>query len=288
MDAAAAVVEGVFAGYNATLQIQVSSSNENSDTLASASSAFLSSDSVGFANRGIVGTKILSNGLTDGNGATADGTVDVNFFHTWDFDDDVAANAQDFKSTMIHELVHAVGFGATIAQNGQDPWGTNPGNEGLWAPYDEFIADSHGSLIGADAILDGARWNTASVGGTGATPAANGLYFIGPIAMAAFGGPVPLYSPTSFESGSSVHHLDDHFFNGTNGNEQQIMNATAFNGPGLRTLSSIELGVLRDIGFTAVPEPSHYVMAFSLALLALLALVAMRWRRSIPTTPVSI
>ncbi len=116
LESAASVVENVFSGYSANIQIRVTSSNANNDTLASAGSEFPQNGTLGFGNRGVVGAKILSNGATDLNGGTHDGTVDVNFFHNWDFDDNIANDAQDFKSTMIHELVHAVGFTSSIAK----------------------------------------------------------------------------------------------------------------------------------------------------------------------------
>ena len=274
LESAAATVGGWF-GHTATIEMKVTSSNANTSTLASAGSNPSSSAPVsGFGNRGVVGTKILSNGATDSNGATADGTVDVNFFHNWDFDDNVDAGAFDFKSTMMHELLHAVGFLSNIGQTGSDAVGQDSAaqaaNGGFWGPFDQFVADSSGRLIAQTANfgLDQSRWNTASIGGTGSTPPANGLYFDGANAKAANGGnAVPLYSPNPWEDGSSGSHLDDNFFTGAN---QKLMNAATNPGPGVRTLSAIEEGILKDLGFTlasggggaAVPEPG-----FALALL---------------------
>ncbi len=89
-------------------------------------------------------------------------------------------------------------------------------------------------------------WDTAFdanlTGGDG------GLYFAGPNAVAAYGGPVPVYTPAEF-SNSAVAHLDDDTFTGAN---QQLMNAFSGTGPRLRTLSPIELGILKDIGYTVV------------------------------------
>ncbi len=149
---------------------------------------------------------------------------------------------------------------------------------GAWAPFDEFVADSTGRIIGADGVLNGARWNTASVGGDGATPANNGLYFIGPIAMAAFGGnPVPMFSPNPWEDGSSGSHLDDTFFTGA---QTLLMNSATDVGPGVRTLSAIELGALQDIGFTAVPEPYEYSLVAGLALSAVVWIRRQRTRHA--------
>lgn len=266
LEDAANTVGGFFA-HTATIDIRVTSSNANTSTLASAGSAFSNSGSAGFGNRGIVGTKIL--GGVDANGAQADGTVDVNFFHNWNFGDTIGASELDFKSTIIHELIHAVGFSSSIFQNGSDPFGNAAGTpNGFWAPFDRFIGDATGAIIDPSTFtLDSARWNAASVGGTGAS----GLRFLGVNAVAANGGnPVFIYSPTTWSDGSSGSHLDDDFYMGTH-----ITEAAAGSGPGIRTLSAIERGILQDIGFTLTPEPS------STALLGFgsLALILVRRRK---------
>ena len=271
LESAASIASSFFT-HTASVTMEVTSVNNASDTLASAGSNFAAGGTVGFGNRGVVGHKILTG--VDLNDATADGTVEVNFGQNWDFDDDIAGNLQDFKSTMIHELLHAVGFSSSIQENGNDPFDTTPGNAGMWAPFDQFVFSSAGRIIGADAILDGTAWNTASVGGTGANPAANGLYFGGTQAQAAFGGnPVPLYSPTTWSNGSSGSHLDDDFFTGA---ELKIMNASTGNGPGIRTLSTVEQAIFRDLGFTVVPEPHEYAI---ITFVGLSIVVAIRRRK---------
>lgn len=261
LESAASIASSFFT-HTASVTMEVTSTSDGSDTLASAGSNFAAGGTIGFGNRGIVGHKILTG--VDLNDGAADGVVSVNFGQNWDFDDSIDANLQDFKSTMIHELLHAVGFSSTIAQNGNDPFGITPGNAGNWAPFDEFVFSSSGRIIGADGILNGTAWNTASVGGTGADPAVNGLYFGGPQAQAAFGGnPVPIYSPGTWSDGSSGSHLDDDFFTGV---ESKIMNAATGNGPGIRSLSSVEQAIFRDLGFTVVPEPYEYALITVLGL----------------------
>ena len=95
---------------NAVIQIEVTSENDsNSDTLASASSNFVdvAIDFVGFAPA-VIERKVLQ-GIDD-NQAEADGVVAINFGIDWDLDDEIAADKFDFKATMIHELLHALGF----------------------------------------------------------------------------------------------------------------------------------------------------------------------------------
>ncbi len=244
LDDAAAIL-GAYFDHTATVQIDVTSSNDMNGGLASAGPEFVGTFPSGFSNRGIPGTKIL--GGADANGAAADGSLDVNFFHNWDFDDVVASNAFDFKSTIIHELAHAVGFLSGIGQTGDSIFAGI--NANAWVPFDEFVGDNTGVLIDpATFVLNQAAWNAASVGGAGNS----GLLFYGPNAMAANGGnPVPLYSPNPWEDGSSGGHLDDDFFTG----DAFLMESSVLAGPAARSLSPIEMGIFRDLGFTIVPEP---------------------------------
>ena len=112
-------------------------------------------------------------------------------------------------------------------------------------------------INGTTFALDGTRWNAASVGGTGATPAVNGLYFNGPKATAANGGnPVPIYSPNVWSGGSSGSHLDTDFFTAAN---VKMMNheSPVASGLDIRVIDAITVGILKDIGYTQiVPEPA--------------------------------
>ena len=264
---------GEYFNHTATIDIEVTSSNADIDTLASAGSEVAPPWDDGFNLPGVVARKIL--GESDPNGASADGSVDVNFFHNWDFDDDVSGSAFDFKSTMLHELMHAVGFSSWIWPDGTDAFYTPAGNPATWGPFDKFLVDSTGRLINPTTFaLDAARWNVASVGGTGTDPPTVGLYFDGPAAKAANGGSmVPIYSPNPWNQGSSGSHTDTDVFVAPN---VLLMNHSVSTGPGVRTLSNIELGVLSDLGFSMVPEPAS-VLLIAIGSVALMG--CGRWRR---------
>ncbi len=163
-------------------------------------------------------------------------------------------------STGIHEITHALGFASGILQSGQDTYSTLIGNPSIWAPFDQFVGDSTGALINSSFELNTSRWNTASVGGTGAA----GLYFLGANAVAANGGdPVFLFSPTLWIGGSSGSHLDTDFYTGTNGTPLYMMNheGAVPEGLDIRQYQPVEIGMLRDIGYTLfIPEPSSALM----------------------------
>lgn len=248
----ATLLSSFFPGLTATINMSVNGSETDDSTLAAAGSNYSSTAASTCAagyNRGDVGTIAL--GGADPNAGLADGTVTVNFQDVmWDLDDSVSAGLFDFKSTMLHELLHAMGFSHSVAQNGNDACSTTPGNAGGWVPYDEHLGNTTANFINVSFILDGAAWGAAVTGGTGP---ANGVLWRGPTAMASNGGnPVPLYSPTTYSGGSSIAHLDDDFFVRRGSPPSTLlMEAATVAGPGVRTLHPIEQGIMRDIGFTS-------------------------------------
>lgn len=228
-----------------TLTFNVTGYSTNDGTLASAGSGI--STASGF-NKTTVQRKIQTG--FDQNGATADGTINWNFYHNWDTDDSISAGYYDFKAVAMHELLHAFGFMSLV-----DSAGNN--TQTYWAVFDDFIVDSGGNApINNTTYLWNTSYNTNLTGGNG------GLYFGGANAVAAFGGLVPLYTPSTWASGSSVAHLDTTYFTGAN---KKVMNHAVASGPAVRTLSAIELGILEDIGYSlataSVPEPSTWLMS---------------------------
>jgi len=218
-------------------------SSPTSWTLASTGSD-LTSTSAGFFNT-VVQNKILTG--VDSNGATADGYIDVNFGIPWAYGDSVTNTQYDFTSTAMHEMLHALGFLSYVDAPGSS-WNARGTN---WTTFDSFIVtNSNTKVIGTAS--NRYRWNTAY--NRNLTGSNGGLYFNGVNAIVANGGLlVPLYTPNSWESGSSVTHLDDSTFTGA---KTQLMNAMADTGKGIRAISAIELGILKDLGYTVIPAPA--------------------------------
>ena len=233
-----------------TITFDVTATNSpDSNTMASTGSDLTSSGS-GFFNT-IVQNKILTG--VDTNGSAADGEIDVNFGIPWAYGDSVDEDQYDFTSTMMHELLHAYGFLPYVDEAG---WNTGT----TWTEFDRFIVTSGGAKVVNPSTY---RFNTAY--NTNLTGGAGGLFFNGANAVEAYGGPVPLYTPKPWEAGSSVSHLDDDTFTGS---DMQLMNAMADSGLGVRTLSPIELGILEDIGYEVNDDPeSASVVLFGLVFL---------------------
>lgn len=224
-----------------TLTFTVNSNNNNDDTLASAGSPTFSDDN------GFLPTVAEHKAITgvDGNGTAADGEITWNFFHNWDLDDDVAPDASDFISTAMHEILHAMGFGGAIDSAGQGLFGEPVGTADAWNTFDQFLVNEAGVRFVDSSFVFNASLLPALTGGSS-------IFFNGPNAVAANGGdPVVIYSPTIWEDGSSASHTDDETYVGTN---RYLMNAATDDGPGVRTLSAVELGILQDLGYVFASE----------------------------------
>ncbi|BBY26505.1 hypothetical protein GCM10023114_22500 [Mycolicibacterium sediminis] len=215
------------------------------ETLASAGSDLVG-DEPGFW-RTVVQHEIISG--VDSNGMAADGEIEWNWSYPWALGDDVDAGSYDFTSTAMHELLHSLGFLSYV-----DAPGSN--TDRAWTLFDRYVMTAGGTRPMGDDF----RWNgnfDPRLTGTG-----GGFFFGGAHAVAAYGGLlVPLYTPNPWEDGSSMSHLDDSTFTGSN---QQLMNARTGTGLGVRVLSPIEIGILRDLGYdVVVPQAPTTTLALA-------------------------
>jgi VCBS repeat-containing protein len=215
----------------------------NGQFLASALTTF-SSSSPGYYGT-VVQKKILTG--VDANGGTADSQITWNFAYPWALGDTVSNNQYDFQSVAMHELVHTFGFQSGIG----DPASLDRN----WTTFDTFLSTSNGtSVIGGDYVWD-AHYTANLTGGGG------GLYFDGPNAVLAYGGPVPLYTPGTWIAGSSVSHLDPaHAPAGTT----YLMDPTDLYGPSPRVFTPVEVGILTDLGYTVSPGYAIFFLGFGL------------------------
>ncbi len=254
LESAASYLSSYFAtNQPITLTYTVKSISQPGTFLASAGSN-LTSTAPGFHST-VVQNKILTG--VDANNAEADGDIDFNFAYDWGYGSTVAANEYDFYSTALHEVLHSFGFISVLDGEGKGMNEYDSGTPDAWTIYDSFLTTDNGTYL-VDQTAFG--YNTA----VGLEPLTSGLFFSGANARAAYNGNlVPLYAPSSFESGSSASHLDDMTFTNTNPaaiNALQLMNAATDTGLGVRTLGALEIGILKDLNYTIIPEPGTWAL----------------------------
>ncbi|MGV1006665.1 MAG: Ig-like domain-containing protein, partial [Candidatus Nanopelagicales bacterium] len=226
----------------------IGQNNPGSNFLASSFTNF-SSSSPGYYGT-VVQTKILTG--VDANGGSADSQLTWNFAYPWAIGDTVPGNQYDFQSVAMHEMVHSLGFLSGIGA---------PGNiDTNWTTFDSFLSTSGGTAV----INSDYSWNSAYdanlTGGNG------GLYFDGTNAVAVYGGPVPLYTPGTWTSGSSVTHLKATPVKPT-GTTGYLMDPSDGYGLGVRVLTPVEIGIMQDLGYTIVSPSSasvFFIVGFGL------------------------
>lgn len=266
--------------HDAAIQLDVFSMAFDGTGVAKASSEPAPALPNGGFVHNVVPAKIL--GQADPNGTEVDGRVEVFFFgpsdpFTYETDptEVVADDEIDFQAVIIHELVHTIGFTSATTANGTNDDGDGITTPGTWTAYDQFLSDVDGNRF-IDADPDSATafrmdvsatgWPLHSVGGPG--PDA-GLFFDGPIATAVYGGRVPLFSPSTFQSESSVSHLDSEGFPGDSifSPLTHLMTHAIVDGNVPQELTLLEKAILADMGImmreTELPQisaPANFVV----------------------------
>ena len=142
----------------------------------------------------------------------------------------------DFVSLVLHELGHGLGFGGRA--------GVTAGLGAIDPPpaaYDRFSEDGTGT-----ALLDYA--NPSAALGDALSGGAGGVFFDGPQATGAHGGPVKLYAPNPWNV-SSYSHVDEQTFNNT---PNSLMTPIQNNGESEHHPGPVTLGMFADMGWGSV------------------------------------
>ncbi len=232
----------LFGTYFTNSAVLTFTATANNTGLAYAGSA--QESSTGFGDGEVVRNKIISG--VDLNASAADGYVNYNFDGaTFILDPnaivDFNAGEIDFLSVTYHEFTHALGWGSNIASDGTAVNG--------FSKWDQFLTTSGGiSLVNPNTMLV----NTAAYFDS----AANGGTFSGANAIAAWGSPVPTnVSP-------DISHLNQDAFSTPQVPVNALMRGTG-QPPDLtvpRDYNAAEVGILTDLGYTAVPETSSALL----------------------------
>src|SRR5262245_54457959 len=146
----------------------------------------------------------------------------------------------DLFSVALHEFTHALRFSTRFRSTGQGFNQNTLGSLDVYATYDKFI--KRGSTNQFLLNQTSASFNT--IGASPADLTSGDLFFDGPITRAANGGnPVKIFSPPTFNAGSSVSHVDP------SASSNAVMQPQIPNGANRRQYQNFELAMLIDFGW---------------------------------------
>ena len=169
--------------------------------------------------------------------ATFSSTFPYFYFGT----DGNTAGKVDFASVVMHELGHGLGFLGLESVSGGS--GSCCGGSAYPSIYDRFTTSNGTSLL---SIPNGASLATALQGQT--------VRFTGANATAANGGTSPrLYTPATWEPGSSYSHLDEATFPA--GDEDSLMTPAIGSNEVVHSPGPIVLGIFADTGWSVGAPP---------------------------------
>jgi uncharacterized repeat protein (TIGR01451 family) len=191
----------------------------------------------------------LANALggADLNGS-ANAEMDIAYSNNginWYFgtDGNTPISQYDFVSVVLHEITHGLNFaGSMWVSGGQGSWGleTSPPYRPL--VYDRFAEDGNGvSLLNTSTYP-----NPSAALASALTGHVGGVFFDGTNADAANGGSrVQLYTPSTWQSGSSYSHLAEIF----NGTPNALMTYSLNDGESIHSPGPVTCGILQDMGW---------------------------------------
>ncbi|MEM7248396.1 MAG: hypothetical protein AAF533_23885 [Acidobacteriota bacterium] len=165
-----------------------------------------------------------------------DAEVTVNFGITMHSDHAVSSGTGvDLFSVLLHELSHALGFASAIG-----PTGAGQLTGGGYTLFDEFLRSSTPS---GPVLTNG----TTYLGGPGALTSNDVWYF-----ETANVEDQPVYSPLSWQQGSSLSHFDHDRATAASSAPQPFVMRPSYSGGDLRSWTPQEIEVWCDLGYSLV------------------------------------
>ena len=147
------------------------------------------------------------------------------------------SNQIDFTSVALHELGHGLGLLGTMTKEGAI------GSYGLNAAGDHPLVFDGLVRTPERRLLDFPNASTA----LGSALTGGALSWTGPLGTTAAGGNPRMYSPRTWEEGSSFSHLDERTY--PPGTPDSLMTPVLQAGEAIRDPGNIALGMLMDMGY---------------------------------------
>jgi hypothetical protein len=184
----------------------------------------------------------------DTDTTVADITTTFNSSFSWYYgvDGNTPFELFDFKSVVMHEVWHGLGFAGSmdVAADGTGSWAPYP------VIYDTFTTNAAGTYLTNKTAFPNP---SLALGGQLTSGA---LRFVGANARRGNNGVSPtLYAPSVWNDGSSYSHLDEGTY--LAGNSNSLMTPRIGNGESVHTPGPISLGVFRDLGWNTLMVPAQ-------------------------------
>lgn len=151
----------------------------------------------------------------------------------------------DFQSVLTHEIGHGLGFLSMATSDGKFPSYTYFNGTAIhYTAFDSLMTDESGKKLIDKAVAD---------------PSA--VVFTAGEKILLEGTNLTVYNPTTWSDGSSMAHVD------SVSDSDALMQYSIPNDISRRSLTEAEIGLMRQMGWSMIPEPSFFgLLAGTLAL----------------------
>ena len=183
--------------------------------------------------------------------------INAQFSSTFDWNFDVNSSGlpgqYDFATVVMHEIGHGLGFFGsgreTSAGSGLGTWG---GGSGIPYVYDRYVINGAGQAF----INTGLFPNPSAALFSLLT--SDNLFFAGPQAQAANGGPSPkIYSPPPYRGGSTYSHWDEATY--PPGTPHSLMTPFLASQERIHDPGNLTLGLYRDSGWLTSSQCAYVI-----------------------------